>query len=217
MMTMTHMLVAAAATTRSNSTKTQVGLAWLAGCFADLSVVAMVIYARLTGFEGNMWRKPAGLYWVEPWQFFSAVTNSIPLYAAILLLGYVLYRRAQLGIAQGEPASGGTKWAQALMIFGGGALLHVLFDFPVHTDDAHVHFWPFTEWRFNSGVSYYQPSNYGNVVGWIQLFIGLFCLGVLIRRFKTWPVIAFAVFLVLPHLLQLIPREWRFAFFQFFF
>lgn len=215
MMTMTHMLVAAAATTRAKSSKTQIGLAWLAGTFPDLSVVAMVIYARFVGFEGNMWRQPDGLYWVEPWQFFSAVTNSIPLYAVILLAGYLLYRRVQLKIAQGEPSTAAVKVSQALMIFGGGALLHVLFDFPVHTDDAHVHFWPLTDWRFYSNVSYYQPSNYGDIVGWVQLVLAVAMLVILMRRFKTWPVIAFSIFLVLPHLLQIIPREWMFAMFQF--
>jgi len=36
--------------------------------------------------------------------------------------------------------------------------LHALFDFPLHHDDGHRHFWPFSEFRFDSPVSYWDPG-----------------------------------------------------------
>ena len=46
-------------------------------------------------------------------------------------------------------------------------LLHVLGDLPVHHDDAHRHFFPFSDWRFASPVSYWDPAHYGR---WFSLF-----------------------------------------------
>ena len=44
-----------------------------------------------------------------------------------------------------------------------GALLHVAGDFPVHHDDAHRHFFPLSDWRFASPVSYWDSSHYGDL------------------------------------------------------
>ena len=34
-------------------------------------------------------------------------------------------------------------------------------DLPLHNDDAHRHFFPFSDWRFSSPVSYWDPQHYG--------------------------------------------------------
>ena len=39
--------------------------------------------------------------------------------------------------------------------------LHVGLDFLTHHDDAHRHLLPFSDWRFASPVSYWDPAFYG--------------------------------------------------------
>ena len=39
--------------------------------------------------------------------------------------------------------------------------VHILADFPLHHDDAHRHFSPLSDWRFESPVSYWDPAHYG--------------------------------------------------------
>lgn len=192
MMTNTHMLVAAAATGRPQLRWWYLVLAWLGGIVPDLNIFVMIVWARVTGFAGNMWRAPEGLYWQEPWQTWSAILNSMPLWAGGLGLGYWLFRGTERL----------REWGRGLMILCGGCLLHVLMDFPVHTDDAHVHFWPFTDWRFHAPVSYYRASQFGDIVGSIELVLGVALAGFIVWRFPQWPMRLVALLLVAPYFLR---------------
>jgi hypothetical protein len=54
-------------------------------------------------------------------------------------------------------------------------ILHSLLDLPVHNDDAHRHFFPFSNYRFISPISYWDPQHYGNIVAFVEIvlvFIG---------------------------------------------
>ena len=59
-----------------------------------------------------------------------------------------------------------------LLVFFASMLLHALGDLPLHQEDAHRHFFPLSDWRFFSPVSYWNPDYYGN---WVSL---LECLSV---------------------------------------
>jgi len=50
-------------------------------------------------------------------------------------------------------------------------LLHTLTDLPVHHDDGHRHFFPLSDWRFDSPVSYWDPAHYGHLFKWFELFV----------------------------------------------
>ena len=63
------------------------------------------------------------------------------------------------------------------------ALLHIALDFPLHADDAHRHFWPVSDWRFFSPVSYWDPAHNGLVGGGIETLSLLFATGMLWWRF----------------------------------
>jgi hypothetical protein len=52
-------------------------------------------------------------------------------------------------------------------------ILHSLFDLPVHHDDAHRHFFPFSDYRFISPISYWDPKHYGNIVTLIEIILVL--------------------------------------------
>lgn len=104
------------------------------------------------------------LYFSDAWQSVFRVDNSFPLWG--LGLG--------LAIALRSP------WAIALC---GAALLHLLFDFALHNDDARAHFWPLTNWVFHSPVSYWDPNYYGRVAGVVEIVASLVLCVLLWRRF----------------------------------
>lgn len=50
-------------------------------------------------------------------------------------------------------------------------LLHSLLDFPLHSDDAHRHFFPFSNYRFISPISYWDAKRYGAVITLFEVVI----------------------------------------------
>ena len=73
-----------------------------------------------------------------------------------------------------------------LAVIAIAALLHLSLDFPLHADDAHRHFWPVTDWRFASPVSYWDPQAYGLIGAAIETVVALGATLVLWRRFSKW-------------------------------
>lgn len=193
MLTNTHALVSAGLLSRRNHTAREIFAVWLGGFFPDLSVFVMVGFARLAPPRQGLWTAPLGLYWQEPWQTLSAISNSMPLYLTLVLLGFIARRRVD-ALA---------TWGKLAMLFAAGALLHTLTDFPVHTDDAHIHLWPFTDWRFHSPISYWQRQNHGDIVGSIEAVLGTALAVSLIVRFKSWRVRLAAIACVVPYFISL--------------
>ena len=99
-------------------------------------------------------------YFQAGWQNFFDAFNSIPLFAVGLLASWML--RARL-------------W----MLLFASLLLHVALDLPLHNDDAHRHFFPLSDWRFTSPVSYWDPRHYGNWFGVIEAVSVLICCALL--------------------------------------
>lgn len=91
--------------------------------------------------EAVIWRQS---YFRTQWQAFFDVFNSIPLIAFMGLAGVLIK----------------SLFIEALAL---SMLLHCLLDFPLHNDDAHRHFFPFSDWRFESPVSYWDPRFYGDI------------------------------------------------------
>ena len=172
MNTQTHLLLAAAVLGRRVGPRAQTAI--LAGALApDLSIFALAGFAVLTGMSGEaVWE---GAYWSEPWQTLSAISNSFPLWGAALALSLSLRRRL--------PA-----------LFCAAALLHLAFDLPLHADDAHRHFWPLTDWRFHSPVSYWDPAHFGRIASVAEAIGGLSLVWILWRRHRArWVRIALSL------------------------
>jgi len=203
MLTTTHILVAGALMARPEQTKKQNLLAFFAGFVPDMSVFVMVLISRIPGLGvDNMWREPDGLYWQEPWQFFSALSNSIPIYFGLLVVAYFMMKRA--GGFMMKRAGGWKDLWLVLLIFAGAGLSHVAIDFLVHADDAHKHLWPLTEWRFHSPISYWQDDHHGRLVGVIEA-VGAIGLALLLwRRFSSKWARAGFVALALPSAASLV-------------
>lgn len=170
------MAIASAVLARTDAPKRN-GLV-LAGAFIpDASMFVFFAWSRLQGWSGSeTWSVQ---YWNEPWQALGAVSNSFVIFG--LAFGFAIWRRAPI-----------------LAVFCGAALLHIALDFPLHADDAHRHFWPISDWRFQSPVSYWDPDQNGLLGGAIETGCALIALTVLALRFKrtSWRALFIGLALV---------------------
>jgi len=112
------------------------------------------------------------VYFDQPMQSIASAFNSIPIYTALALTGYV-FRKTKTGLI--------------ILFFALAALLHIAMDFPVHAHDAYAHFWPISNWKFHSPFSYYETHLHADWVGLIEAIIALGSAWVIARRFrKRW-------------------------------
>lgn len=138
----------------------------------SLPVVIGAILPDLPIFLFFMWERvvrglPDHVIWSEryfdpAWQRWFDVVHSIPL----ALLGYVTARRRHPFLA----------------LTAASVLLHSVCDLPLHHDDAHRHFLPFSSWRYVSPISYWDPARYGAVAALCELGAVTIAAVVLWRR-----------------------------------
>jgi len=114
--------------------------------------------------ESLIWSKS---YFEPHWQNFIDLFNSVLLILVGLLLS--LWGRSPFGT----------------LLFA-SMLLHIAGDLPLHNEDAHRHFFPFSNWRFHSPVSYWDPRYYGNVVSAIEILAVIVSSFLLYRGYETW-------------------------------
>lgn len=113
------------------------------------------LIARLP--EQQIW----SVTYYEPfWQDVVAIFHSLPL----VLLGWsIAYKFG---------------W-QSMQFSCISMVVHSLLDLPVHHDDAHRHFFPFSNYRFISPISYWDTKHYGGIVSLFELSFTILA---------TWPV-----------------------------
>lgn len=162
MNTVAHVLVACAAFSRPAAPKRN--LAIVAGALVpDVSMFVFFGWSRLQSWSGDeTWNVQ---YWTEPWQALGAISNSFVLFT--ILLAFAVWR----------------KWS-LLSVAAAAALAHLALDFPLHADDAHRHFWPLSDWRFSSPISYWDPSANGRIGAGIETAAVLIATIALWRRFE---------------------------------
>ena len=161
MHTQTHMLLGAAAFGHGRPRLTLAALA--GGLLPDVPSFLLVLGAAASGMSAEAIFRTA--YFSEPWQGVMAPSHSVPLWSLALLLALALRARTATAFA----ASG---------------LLHQAGDFPLHHDDPHRHFWPLSDWRFESPVSYWDPAHGGAWIAPLEIAAGLALIVFLWRR---WP------------------------------
>ena len=162
MNTPAHLLIGGAAFGRRQKSGTT--SAALLGSFApdfSLYVLVSVSIWVLNIPADTVFRE---LYYTEKWQAIFAVDNSFIFWG--LGLALALWLASDKGIA-----------------FAAGGLLHLATDFPLHTHDARMHFWPVTDWVFESPVSYWDTRAHAGVVGPVEVLLSLVAAIVLWRRF----------------------------------
>ena len=131
---------------------------------ANLAIVIGGILPDIPIFIFYFWAKfiaslPEAKIWSEAYyqpliQNLVAIFHSIPLAIIGLLISYYF------------------GW-QILQVVCISLVLHSLLDLPVHNDDAHRHFFPFSNYRFISPISYWDPKHYGSIVALIEILLVL--------------------------------------------
>jgi len=131
----------------------------------DAPMFGFYLYQKIIGSsEREIWSTH---YFAENWQAFFDAFNSIPIFIVLMAVFYFASRYRT-----------GFRWG---MLLAASALLHVACDLPLHNDDAHRHFWPLTDWRYRSPVSYWDPKFYG-----IQFMLREILFAVLASGLVAW-------------------------------
>ena len=166
-------------------------IAALAGAMLpDLSLYVMVVVS-IWGMgvpADTVFRE---YYYSDAWQAVFAVDNSFILWGA----GFALALRLRSAPAIAFAASG---------------LVHLALDFPLHTHDARMHFWPVSDWVFVSPVSYWDHRAHAGIVGPIEVAFSLGAAFWLWQRFRHPGVRLASLALMLMEAVS--SGVWRFVF-----
>lgn len=87
-------------------------------------------------------------------------------------------------IALGFAAARLRGWRMGQLFFA-SLFLHALGDFPLHVEDAHPHFFPFSDWRFRSPVSYWDPAHHGVLGATAELVLLIAASVAVVRRTRS--------------------------------
>jgi hypothetical protein len=123
------------------------------GILPDIPIFLFYFWAKYIARlpEATIWSKA----YYEPFvQNIVALFHSIPLAGIGWLIAYYL----------------GLPSVQILFV---STILHSLGDLPVHNDDAHRHFFPFSNYRFISPISYWDRKHYGSIVSLVEMLLVL--------------------------------------------
>jgi hypothetical protein len=218
-MTQTHLVIAAALFARPGKPRRNAA-ALLGAIVPDLGIYGLWIWSKLAGVsEVTLWGE---IYWKPQIREMTSAFHSIPVYGGLALLAWLLTRPiTQVPVSGGfsiDPDNKGPKpivragaarenWPLAIFALAG--LTHASGDFFVHVADAHAQFWPFSQWRFVSPVSYWDPAHYGTQFSIFEACIGVVLTLLLIRRFRSLIIrllllVLLAAYVAVPAYFQLM-------------
>jgi hypothetical protein len=150
----------------------------LGAVLPDLPIFTFYAYEKLVLHvpEGQVWRVD---YFASAWQ---PVIDGLHSFVLIGLLLVVAWRLR----------------LPRTLAFAASLFLHSLCDFPVHHDDAHRHFFPLSDWRFRSPISYWDPRHHGALGAALEVLSVWGALLALARRHRSvWARAAFGLTAVL--------------------
>ncbi|MAM24024.1 MAG: cobalamin biosynthesis protein CobQ [Rhodobacteraceae bacterium] len=131
------------------------------------------------------------LYFSETWQTVFAIDNSFFVWGGLLALA--LWHRAGWGVA-----------------LTGAAVLHLLFDLPLHHDDGRAHFWPLTGWIFESPYSYWDRSHGALWIAPLEAALASVCAVIIWIRRPGWVLAGVTALLLAAELM--VGQVWLFVF-----
>lgn len=114
--------------------------------------------------ESTIWNQA---YYAPFWQNTVALLHSLPL--------------AGLGLA----GCAACQWQPGVM-FCLSLIAHSLLDLPVHHDDAHRHFFPLSDYRWISPISYWDRAHYGSIVALVELLLVLAATPLVLSLLDGW-------------------------------
>ena len=189
MNTPAHLLLGAAAFGRPDQSK--ITLAAIIGALLpDASLYAMA-GTSLFVLGISPQRVFGELYFSDAWQTVFAIDNSFIVWG-LLLIAALMAKKA---------------WAVALV---SAALLHIALDFPLHHDDGRPHFWPLSNWVFESPISYWDRAQGARIVAPLELVAAMTAAALILwRGYPRWVK---ALTLVLAAAQLWIGYQWLFVF-----
>lgn len=160
MNTPSHILIGCAAV--GSRPASRLWPAFLGGAIPDAPIYLFYAYEKLVLSvpESRIWRLD---YFSSPIQPVLDGLHSFPLILGALALAAAA--RSEL-----------LRW------FCTSLLLHACADFPLHHDDAHRQFFPLSDYRFASPVSYWDPRHHGVLGVSLEFAVAAAALAVLLRR-----------------------------------
>ncbi len=168
-------VVAYSAKTKSPSAKALAVAAFIGAVLPDASIFIMWGIAKVQSVpESVIWQE---WYYSQFWQQLGAMTNSLPLFLAGATLAWLTGGRWR------QPLNNNAYWPTMLLTAASAAILHALSDLPLHHDDGHPHFWPFSDWIYSSPVSYWDPAHHGQIWSFIEILLAISLIAILWRRF----------------------------------
>ncbi|WP_427450005.1 hypothetical protein [Litorimonas sp. WD9-15] len=170
MNTPTHTLLALAALSKRGDRKRNLAVL-IGSLIPDAALFLWAPYQYLVNDVSGteMWET---LYFGPTMQNLIAWFNSIPIYALLAIIGFAAREKT---------------WGKLLLFFALAALIHMATDLPVHAEDAYRHFWPLTDWRFYSPLSYWDADHHSRWVSLFEIALAFGCIVLLWRRFpKLW-------------------------------
>ncbi len=175
MNTQTHVLMGAAIFGRKAPPLAWAGAA--GGLIPDLPMYFIIVTLRALGYGfDDIFRR---LYWSDWWQIANAIGHNFWLWGGLAASSAWLMRNR----ADNRPIT--LTSSPFIFALSASALLHSAIDFACHRDDAHMHFWPISEWRFRSPLSYWDPAHYGNWFGLFEAAVGMIAAIVIFRRYSS--------------------------------
>lgn len=166
-------------------------VASLAGMAPDVPMFVTVAMLRL---QGHSARQIFGHDYFQPWwQHINGVSHSLILWPIALLFALAARRLA--------PAA---RWPAIMLAAAAAGLAHACVDFLCHREDAHMHFWPLSAWKFVSPVSYYDAAHFGVPVMIFEAMLGLFMAWHLLRAARRRWSRGLIALVSLPYLATLV-------------
>ncbi len=131
-------------------------------------------------------------YFMEAWQAFFDIFNAVPLILILLGIAYYLLQSERLTVL---------AWSM---------LIHCAFDFLTHHDDGHHHFFPISDFIFESPISYWDRDHHAEIVGPIERLVMLAASIYLFPRLKfrlaRWSLVILNVLFLGSYVLRYLLR-----------
>ena len=189
MQTQTHALIGAYFFGKRDATL--LTAAAVGGMVPDLPMFTIVAALLASGRRGQ---EIFGHDYFQPWwQHINGLAHSLILWPLMLVSALVAGRA--------RPAA---RWPAILLAVAAAGFAHACIDLLCHRDDAHMHFWPVSSWKFMSPVSYYDPAHFGGAMMMLEAGLGLFMAWRLFEIARRRWSRGLIVLVTLPYLATLI-------------
>jgi hypothetical protein len=164
------MLLGAALFGQKSSRTTWAAIA--GGLIPDIPMYAIVGALKWSGVPDFLIF--AGAYFHPRFQIVNGIAHSLIAWPLLAILGWRLSQHAN------------RQWPALLFAAAASATLHAVTDLFTHREDAHMHFWPVSTWKFMSPVSYWNPMYHAQAFHFGEAALAILSALYMMRTFNHW-------------------------------